>query len=116
MAVMALLPPMLQRLFGYPVLDTGLLLMPRGIGVVFSMAVAGQWIQRGKDPRVPIGLGLAIVAWSLYEMTGWTLMMGSRDSSLPASCRGSAWGWCSCRSTRSPSPPWRRSTVPRDRA
>lgn len=79
MALMALLPPMLQRLFGYPVLDTGLLLMPRGIGVVVSMAFAGQWIQRGKDPRLPIGLGLAIVAWSLYDMTGWTLMMGANE-------------------------------------
>jgi DHA2 family multidrug resistance protein len=79
MAVMALLPPMLQQLFGYPVLDTGLLLMPRGIGVVVSMAFAGQWVQRGKDPRVPIGLGLAIVAYSLYDMTAWTTVMGSRE-------------------------------------
>lgn len=79
MAVMALLPPMLQHLFGYPVLDTGLLLMPRGIGVVMSMAVAGMWVTRGRDPRVPIGLGLIVVAWSLLDMTHWSLQMGSRE-------------------------------------
>jgi DHA2 family multidrug resistance protein len=77
MATMALLPPMLQSLFGYPVLDTGILLMPRGIGIVISMAVAGQAIQRGADPRLLVGTGLAIAAWSLWDMTQWTLVMGT---------------------------------------
>lgn len=77
MATMALLPPMLQRLFGYPVLDTGILLMPRSLGIIMSMAVAGQAIQRGFDPRILIGSGLLIAAWSLYEMTQWTLVMAT---------------------------------------
>lgn len=78
-ATMALLPPMLQRLFGYPVLDTGLLLMPRGIGVVISMAFAGQAIQRNVDPRWLVGTGLAIAIVSLWQMTRWTLVMGEMD-------------------------------------
>ena len=77
MATMALLPPMLQSLFGYPVLDTGLLLVPRGVGIVAAMAVAGRLIARGVDPRLMVGLGLAIAAATLWEMTTWTLMMGS---------------------------------------
>ena len=77
MATMALLPPMLQSLFGYPVLDTGILLMPRGIGIVISMAVAGQAIQRGIDPRLLVGTGLMIAAWSLWDMTQWTLVMST---------------------------------------
>lgn len=77
MATMALLPPMLQSLFGYPVLDTGLLLMPRGIGIVISMGVAGQAIQRNVDPRILVGVGLTIAAGSLWNMTQWTLLMGS---------------------------------------
>ncbi len=77
MATMALLPPMLQSLFGYPVLDTGVLLMPRGIGIVLSMAVAGQLVQRGVDTRYLIGGGLIIATWSLFDMTQWTLVMGS---------------------------------------
>jgi DHA2 family multidrug resistance protein len=76
MATMALLPPMLQSLYGYPVLDTGLLLVPRGIGIVASMWVAGRLIGRGVDPRLLVGVGLTIAAASLWEMTGWTLVMG----------------------------------------
>ncbi|MES2444663.1 MAG: DHA2 family efflux MFS transporter permease subunit [Pseudomonadota bacterium] len=77
MATMALLPPMLQSLYGYTVMDTGLLLMPRGFGVVVTMAIAAQAMQRGLDPRWLVGSGLAIAAVSLWQMTQWTLVMGS---------------------------------------
>ena len=50
-ATMALLPPMLQRLFGYGVIDTGVVLMPRGIGTLISMQISGFLIGRGVDPR-----------------------------------------------------------------
>ena len=79
MATMALLPPMLQSLFGYPVLDTGLLLVPRGVGIVISMAFAGRLIGRGADPRWLVGGGLAVAAATLWIMTGWTLQMGARE-------------------------------------
>jgi DHA2 family multidrug resistance protein len=77
MATMALLPAMLQTLYGYSVMDTGLLLVPRGIGVVITMAISAQLVQRGVDPRWLVGSGLAIAAISLWEMTHWTLMMDS---------------------------------------
>jgi DHA2 family multidrug resistance protein len=77
MATMALLPPMLQTLFGYPVIDTGLLLMPRGIGVLLMMGLTARLVQKGLDPRIAVGSGFALAAWSLYEMTTWTLEMGS---------------------------------------
>jgi DHA2 family multidrug resistance protein len=76
-ATLALLPPMMQNLFNYPVLTTGLLLMPRGIGIMASMAVAGRLTARGVDPRLLVGSGLLIVTYSLWEMTGWTVEMGS---------------------------------------
>lgn len=88
MATMALLPPMLQGLFGYPVLDTGLLLVPRGIGIILTMAVAGQLIQRGFDPRILVGLGWVVAAASLYEMTTWTLVMGSTQFVLSGFIQG----------------------------
>ena len=77
-ATIALLPPMLQTLYGYPVLDAGILLMPRGIGIVGSMFVAGQLMKRQVDPRFLVGGGLLIAAWSLYDMTGWTIEMDAR--------------------------------------
>lgn len=77
MATMALLPPMLQQLYGYSVFQTGLLLMPRGFGVVVTMMVAAQLQQRGFDMRWSVGLGMAIAAVSLWQMSHWTLVMGS---------------------------------------
>jgi DHA2 family multidrug resistance protein len=77
MATMALMPSMLQSLYGYSVFETGLLLMPRGFGVVVTMAISAQLIQRGVDSRWLVGIGLAIAAYSLWEMSRWTLVMGS---------------------------------------
>ena len=77
MATMALLPPMLQNLYGHSVFDTGLLLMPRGFGVVLTMAVSAQLTQRGFDPRWLVGLGMALAAYSLWDMTHWSLDMGT---------------------------------------
>jgi len=77
MATMALLPPMLQSLFGYSVVDTGLLLMPRGVGVLVTMGLSARLIAKGLDPRIAVGTGFALAAWSLYDMTQWTLVMSS---------------------------------------
>ena len=76
-ATLALLPPMLQSLYDYPVLTTGLLLVPRGVGIVGSMAIAGRLIGKGVDPRLMVGGGLAVAAYSLWDMTGWNLAMNS---------------------------------------
>lgn len=72
-ATMALLPPMLQGLFGYDVIDTGMVLMPRGVGVLISMQLSGLLMRRGVDARWMVTLGFLIGAWSLYQMAGWSL-------------------------------------------
>jgi DHA2 family multidrug resistance protein len=72
-ATMALLPPMLQGLFGYDVVDTGMVLMPRGIGVLVSMQLSGLLMRRGVDARWLVAVGFLIGAWSLYDMAGWNL-------------------------------------------
>ena len=69
-----------------------------------------SWIQRGFDPRMLVGVGFAIAAWSLWRDDRLDADDGlARRSSSRASCRGSAWAWCSCRSTRWRSPRWRRN-------
>lgn len=92
MATMALLPPMLQRLYGYPVIDTGMLLVPRGVGIVASMFVAGQLIQRQVDARYLVGGGLAIAAVSLWQMTQWTLVMGESEFVIAGLVQGIGMG------------------------
>lgn len=73
-ANMALLPPMMQNLYGYPVIDTGLLLAPRGVGILLSMAIAGRLV--GKvDARLLVGTGFLIVALSLWQMSQWSVEM-----------------------------------------
>ena len=72
--IFAMLPPMLQTLFGYNVIDTGMLLAPRGIGILASMLIATRLA--GKvDPRKLIALGFAPTIFSLSEMTQWGLMI-----------------------------------------
>lgn len=73
---MALLPPMLQRLFGWPVIDTGLVLAVRGVGILISMWIAGRLLGR-IDARWMVGSGLIIAAYSLWQMSHWSLMMGA---------------------------------------
>lgn len=72
-AVMALLPPMLQNLFGYDVIETGIMLAPRGLGVLVSMQITSMLIRRGFDARPLIAAGFVICAWSLYLMAHWSL-------------------------------------------
>ena len=72
-ANMALLPPMLQRLFGYGVIDTGMAMMPRGVGTLIAMQFSGWLLRRGPDPRIMMAVGFCIAGWSLWQMAGWTL-------------------------------------------
>lgn len=74
-ASMALLPPMLQQLMGYSVMDTGLLLAPRGFGVLVSMGLAGRLVAH-IDPRYLIATGTVASTGSLWMMTGWLLDIG----------------------------------------
>ena len=41
LAGLALLPPLLQNMYGYSVLQSGFLTAPRGVGTLFSMLIAG---------------------------------------------------------------------------
>jgi DHA2 family multidrug resistance protein len=70
-ATMALLPPYLQNLMNYPVVTTGILLAPRGIGTLIAMMLVGRLLARGADARVLAGLGMTITAYSLWQMVHW---------------------------------------------
>ncbi len=72
LATMALLPPFLQNLMGYPVLDVGMLMAPRGAGVMVAMMLVGR-LSGKVDPRKLIFTGLVLTAFSLWEMTLFSL-------------------------------------------
>ncbi|MBK6706102.1 MAG: DHA2 family efflux MFS transporter permease subunit [Sphingomonadales bacterium] len=73
--IFALLPPMLQNIYGYTVFDTGALLAPRGIGILVGMIAAGRLVTF-LDIRWIIFSGFSLVALSMWMMTGWALEMG----------------------------------------
>jgi MFS transporter, DHA2 family, multidrug resistance protein len=78
LATMALLPPFLQSLMGYPVIDVGLVMAPRGIGVMFAMMLVGK-LSGKMDPRKQIFFGLMLTAISLWEMARFTTEITSWD-------------------------------------
>lgn len=71
LATMALMPPFMQHLMGYPVLDVGLLLVPRGVGTMVAMLLVGRLAGR-VDVRGLLLLGLLLTALSLWEMARFT--------------------------------------------
>ena len=75
-ATLALLPPLLQDLLNYPVVTTGLVTAPRGMGTLVAMFIVGRMM--GKvDTRLIIGTGFALTAMSCWQMTGFDLQMDS---------------------------------------
>jgi DHA2 family multidrug resistance protein len=73
-ATLALLPPLLEDLLGYPVTTSGIAMAPRGFGSFVSMYLAGRLIGR-VDPRLLIGIGIAVTAASLEMMCGYSPLM-----------------------------------------
>lgn len=75
-ATLALMPPMLQGLMGYPVLAAGLVTAPRGIGTWVSMVVVGRIAGR-IDARWLIALGFGLAAISLWQMSSFSPQIDS---------------------------------------
>ena len=75
-ATLALLPPLLQDLMDYPVVTTGLVTAPRGIGTLVAMLVVSRLMGR-LDTRLIIAAGFALTALSSWQMTGFYLQMDS---------------------------------------
>ena len=66
-ATLALLPPLLQNIMNYPVVTTGLVTAPRGIGSMIAMIAVGRVI--GKiDARLIVATGFSLCAFSLWQL------------------------------------------------
>ncbi len=78
LATMALLPPFIQRLMGYPVIDAGILMAPRGVGTMAAMMTVGK-LSRKVDARYQVVLGILLTTLSLWEMTQFTTDVSGWD-------------------------------------
>jgi len=74
---MTLLPTMLQDLMNYPVVTTGLVTAPRGVGTMVAMILVARLAGR-VDTRLIIMAGLVLTAAGMWQMTGFSLYMGMR--------------------------------------
>jgi DHA2 family multidrug resistance protein len=83
---------MLQTLFGYDVMDTGLLMMPRGLAMLAGMILTNQMI--GKvDNRYLMTFGFVTTAIGAYAMSGWSLGMDRTPIILAGMMQGFGTGF-----------------------
>jgi DHA2 family multidrug resistance protein len=68
-AVSTSLPALLQTLFGYDALSSGLVMSPAGIAAVLAMPIVGRLLGRGTDARWLIAAGLLIMTAGNYWMS-----------------------------------------------
>jgi len=73
-ATLALLPPMLQGLMGYSVLQAGIATAPRGVGTLIAMMLVGRAVGRF-DVRLIIGVGFVLTAISLSMMSHFSMQL-----------------------------------------
>ncbi|HUK19870.1 MAG TPA: DHA2 family efflux MFS transporter permease subunit [Bryobacteraceae bacterium] len=82
-----LLPIFLQTLLGYPALNAGMAMAPRGLGSFLMMPIVGTVLSR-LDPRKVLAVGLSGVAWTLYELGRLNLNAGYWDIFWPQFVQG----------------------------
>lgn len=86
-ATRALTPTMLQGLMGYPAAVAGLVTAPSGLGTMLAMMVVGRLVGRF-DLRLLLGTGFAITAFSLWQMSQYTLVLSQSDIVWPGVIQG----------------------------
>jgi DHA2 family multidrug resistance protein len=86
-----LLPIWLQTLMGYPALESGLAMLPRGMGSFLFMPIVG--ILMGKvEPRKLLVIGLCVASISLILLGNLNLQAGYWDIFWPQMLQGAAMG------------------------
>jgi DHA2 family multidrug resistance protein len=85
---MALLPLMLQQLLGYDVIGTGMILMPRGVGILISMQLSSFLMRKGFDARWIVAVGFLVGAWSMSWMAHWSLQVDQYSITMSGMVQG----------------------------
>jgi MFS transporter, DHA2 family, multidrug resistance protein len=86
---MLLVPIFLQTLLGYPALNAGIAMAPRGLGSFLMMPVVGTVLGRF-DPRKVLAVGLVGASWTLYSLSQLNLSAGYWDIFWPQFIQGAS--------------------------
>jgi MFS transporter, DHA2 family, multidrug resistance protein len=88
---MVLMPVLLMTLLGYPSLQAGYAMAPRGLGSFVAMPVVGMLMNR-VDPRRMLAVGFVLNAFTLYWMGWLNLEVGYWDIFWPQFVQGVGMG------------------------
>jgi DHA2 family multidrug resistance protein len=88
----ALLPLFLQTMLGYPAVQSGMAVSPRGFGSIVSMILVGRLI--GKiDGRYLVLFGFLVLGYSTYQFSDINLMVTAKSVVWPNIFSGFAMGF-----------------------
>ncbi|HVZ18781.1 MAG TPA: DHA2 family efflux MFS transporter permease subunit [Terriglobales bacterium] len=87
-----LIPIYLQQLLGYPALQAGWAMLPRGLGSFIAMPFVGVMMSK-VEPRKLLGVGLAVAAYSLWALGHMNLNAGYWDVFWPQFIQGLSMGF-----------------------
>lgn len=88
----ALLPLFLQTLLGYPAVESGMAVSPRGVGAIISMVVVGRLISR-VDARYLIIFGFVVLSYSIWMFTQIDLNISPSNIMIPMVVSGLGMGF-----------------------
>jgi len=88
---LVLLPLLLQTLLGYPSLQAGIAMAPRGMGSFLAMPIVGS-ILAHVDARKPLAIGLAVASLTLFWFGSLDLSLGYWDIFWPQFIQGVSLG------------------------
>jgi DHA2 family multidrug resistance protein len=89
-----LIPPILQHHMGYPIVTTGLVMLPRGIGTILASLLAGAMLIR-YPPRPVAALGIVMIALSTWLMSHFTPEVDVNSVMLAITFQGAGFGFLS---------------------
>ena len=84
---LVLLPIWLQTLLGYPAVQAGIAMAPRGIGSFIGMTLIGR-VMHKFDPRKFLAVGLLVGAATLYQLSTLNIEAGYWDFFWPQFVQG----------------------------
>src|SRR6059058_4623585 len=86
-----LVPLLLQTLLGYPALQAGIVMLPRGLGSFLAMPLVGVLMSK-IEPRRLLASGIVIASLSFWKFSHLSLDAGYWDFFIPLIVQGSAMG------------------------
>ena len=87
MGSLFLLPLFLQSMLGYTAMKSGIALMPRSLAMAVIMPIGGRFYNR-LGPRVLVGAGLIVSAFSFWQLSHLTTVIGFWDIFWPQVWQG----------------------------